>query len=135
MAGSRRSSMAGGVSRADAFSPASFAGSGMPPPSRPVVRLPHPGQPFSGATTPSGLLSGQHTPIGLGMPMIHTYPLPQQPTYQGTPTSTMHQPRPQKTISVTGIESPALLQQVTSNEAASQPFESQLPAHMAPPPP
>ncbi|KAK1029574.1 hypothetical protein LTS16_019600 [Friedmanniomyces endolithicus] len=66
------------------------------------------------------------------MPMIHTYPLPQQPTYQGTPTSTMHQPRPQKTISVTGIESPAaLLQQVPSNEAPVQPFASQLPAHMA----
>ncbi|TKA78762.1 hypothetical protein B0A55_04119 [Friedmanniomyces simplex] len=132
MAGSRRSSVAG-VSRADAFSPASFA-SGVPPPNRPVVRMPQQGRSsFSAVTTPSGPLSGQHTPIG--MPMIHTYPLPQQPTYQGTPTSTMHQPRPQKTISVTGIESPAaLLQQVPSNEAPVQPFASQLPAHMAPAP-
>ena len=140
MAGSRRSSMAG-ISRADAFSPASL-GSGMPPPNRPVVRLPHGAQPFSNVTTPSGPLSGQHTPIGMGMgmgmgtPMIHTYPLPQQPIHQGTPTSTMHQPRPQKTISVTGIESPALLQQVPSNEQAPpQPFDSQLPSHMVPPPP
>ncbi|KAK3640358.1 hypothetical protein LTR56_011956 [Elasticomyces elasticus] len=124
--GSRRSSMAG-VSRADAFSPASFA-SGMPPPNRPVVRMPNGRPSFSGVATPSGPMSGQHTPIG--MPMIHTYPLPQQPTFQGTPTSTMHQPRPQKTISVTGIESPALLTQVPSNEAPA-PFASQLPAHMA----
>ncbi|KAK0886934.1 hypothetical protein LTR02_017688 [Friedmanniomyces endolithicus] len=129
MAGSRRSSMAG-ISRADAFSPASF-GSVMPPSNRSVGRMPQHGRPsFSAVTTPSGPLSGRHTPVG--MPMIHTYPLPQQPTYQGTPTSTMHQPRPQKTISVTGIESPAaLLQQVPSNEAPVQPFASQLPAHMA----
>lgn len=124
IAASRRSSMAG-ISRADAFSPTSFTG--MPPPNRPVVRLPHGGQPYSGMTTPNGPLSGQHTPSG--MLQIHTYPLPQQPIHQGTPTSTMHQPRPQKAISVTGIESPALLQQVPSNEP--QPFESQLPPHMS----
>ncbi|KAK5114593.1 hypothetical protein LTR85_010170 [Meristemomyces frigidus] len=117
---SRRSSLAG-ISRADAFSPTSFA-SGMPP----VVRLPHGAhQHFSGIHTPSGPMSGQHTPTGM---MVHTYPLPQQPAFQGTPTSTVHQPRPQKTISVTGIESPALLQQAPSQEP--QPFQNQLPAHM-----
>ncbi|KAK4540154.1 hypothetical protein LTR36_009740 [Oleoguttula mirabilis] len=121
---SRRSSLAG-ISRADAFSPTSFA-SGMPPPNRPVIRLPHGAQQhFSGIHTPSGPMSGQHTPNGM---MIHTYPLPQQPAFQGTPTSTVHQPRPQKTISVTGIESPALLQQAPSQEP--QPFQNQLPAHM-----
>lgn len=120
VAASRRSSMAG-VSRADAFSPNSF-GSG----NRPVVRLPYGQQNFSAVTTPSGPLSGQHTPTGM---QIHTYPLPQQPAFQGTPTTTMHQPRPQKTISVTGIESPAGLQQVAPSQE-SQPFANQLPAHM-----
>lgn len=121
---SRRSSLAG-ISRSDAFSPTSFA-SGMPPPNRPVVRLPHGAQQhFAGAQTPTGLMSGYHTPNGM---MLHTYPLPQQPAFQGTPTNTVHQPRPQKTISVSGIESPALLAQAPSQEP--QPFQSQLPAHM-----
>ncbi|TKA30719.1 hypothetical protein B0A50_02439 [Salinomyces thailandicus] len=125
VAASRRSSMAGG-SRADAFSPTSFASAaGMGPATRPVVRLPHGAQPFSAMTTPSGPLSGQHTPIM----QTYTYPLPQQPTFQGTPTSTVHQPRPQKAISVTGIESPALLQQQTPSQD-QQPFYNQLPAHV-----
>ncbi|KAI7103448.1 hypothetical protein KC316_g20700, partial [Hortaea werneckii] len=59
----------------------------------------------------------------------YTYPLPQQPTFQGTPTSTVHQPRPQKAISVTGIESPALLQQQDSS-TEPLPFQNQLPSHM-----
>lgn len=128
IAASRRSSMAG-ISRADAFSPNSFA-SGMPPPNRPVVRLPHGhgGQSYSGMTTPSGPLSGQHTPT-FGLPQIHTYPLPQQPAFQGTPTTMVHQPRPQKTISVTGIESPAALQQ-NPGAQEPQPFHNQLPAHL-----
>ena len=116
-----------GVSRADAFSPTSFASAGgMGPASRPVVRLPHGAQPFSAVHTPTGPLSGHHTPVM----QTYTYPLPQQPTFQGTPTSTVHQPRPQKAISVTGIESPALLQQQTPTHEQQQPFHNQLPSHM-----
>lgn len=126
LAASRRSSLAG-ISRADAFSPTSF-GSGMPPATRPVVRLPYNGQQFSGITTPSGLLSGNHTPTGM---QIHTYPLPQQPVQFGTPTNTVHQPRPQKAISVTGIVSPALLQQQNASSSTDrQLFQNQLPAHI-----
>ncbi|KAK4556677.1 hypothetical protein LTR86_006248 [Recurvomyces mirabilis] len=157
VAASRRSSIAG-INRGDAFSPASFV-SGMPSSSnRPMVRLPHPGYQhgggghYSGTLTPSNQtgmgmgmgmgmsISGLHTPTnggnGSGYPshmQMHTYPLPQQPAFQGTPTSTMHQPRPQKAISVSGIESPALLTQVPSNEVLAvsqqqqQPFEGQLP--------
>ncbi|KAK3678850.1 hypothetical protein LTR78_001303 [Recurvomyces mirabilis] len=153
VAASRRSSIAG-INRGDAFSPTSFA-SGMPSSNRPMVRLPHPGYQqgghYSGTITPSNQmgmgmgmgmamsLSGLHTPTnggdGSGYPahmQMHTYPLPQQPAFQGTPTSTMHQPRPQKAISVSGIESPALLTQVPSNEVLAvpqqqQPFEGQLP--------
>ena len=114
VAASRRSSMAG-INRADAFSPASFM-SGMPPPNRPMVRLPHSqynhGGHYSGTITPSNQMSvsGQHTPIGGGggypQVQMHTYPLPQQPAFQGTPTSTMHQPRPQKAVSYTHLTLP-----------------------------
>ena len=124
VAPSRRSSMAG-ISRDRAFSPASFVGM---PPSRPIVRLPHGSQPMSNASTPIGPLSGYHTPTGSHQ--IHMYPLPQMPQFQGTPTDTMHQPRPQKTISVTGIESPAAMLQNPVAEAQPQPFQNQLPAHM-----
>lgn len=118
---SRRSSMAG-VSRASAFSPAgSVVGI---PPSRPVVRLPHGTPQFSAVSSPAGPLSGYQTPVG--KPQIHTYPLPQKPALRGTPTSTVHQPRPQKTISVTGIESPMLQQ--TPGDAT--PFQNQLPRHI-----
>ena len=127
VAASRRSSLAG-VNRERAFSPAgSFAAM---PQHRPVVRLPHSAQ-HSSFSTPVGPLSGVHTPT---MPQMYNVPPPQAPVYQGTPTTTVHQPRPQKTISVTGIESPAVLEQAASEP---QPFQNQLPAHMheAPPPP
>jgi hypothetical protein len=121
VAPSRRSSLAGG-SRDRGYSPAgSFVGM---PPSRPVVRLPYGSGPHSAASTPVGPLSGYQTPTGM---QVHTYPLPQPPQFQGTPTTTMHQPRPQKAISVTGIESPAMLQQPTGEP---QPFQNQLPAHL-----
>ncbi|RMZ11407.1 hypothetical protein D0864_00993 [Hortaea werneckii] len=125
VAASRRSSMAA-ISRADAFSPTSFASAaGMGPASRPVVRLPHGTPHFSAVNTPSAPMSGHQTPVM----QTYTYPLPQQPTFQGTPTSTVHQPRPQKAISVTGIESPALLQQQDSS-TEPLPFQNQLPSHM-----
>ncbi|CAK3949154.1 Hypothetical predicted protein [Lecanosticta acicola] len=125
VAASRRSSFAS-VARESAFSPVgSFAGA--MPPTRPVVRLPHGSQShFSAANTPMGPLSGHQTPTGF---QVHTFPLPQQPTFQGTPTTTVHQPRPQKAISVTGIESPAVLQHAPA-PPESQPFQNQLPPHM-----
>lgn len=125
VAASRRSSIAG-VNRENTFSPHSFA-SAMPPPKRPVVRLPHGAQPYSGFTTPSGHMSGVHTPTG--MPQIHTFAPPQQFPVHSTPTTTVHQPKPQKAISVTGIESPAALQQAPP-PTEPQPFQNQLPAHM-----
>ena len=133
VAPSRRGSLAS-ISRENAFSPVGAFGM---PNNRPVVRLPHGGQHFSAASTPLGPLSGQHTPVG--MPQVPAYGLPQPPMNLGTPTTTLHQPLPQKAISVAGIESPALLQ---NPPAEPQPFQNQLPAHMneqagypQPPPP
>lgn len=124
VAASRRSSFAS-VSRDNAFSPVGSYGGNMGP-SRPNVRMPHGSHSHFSTSSPMGFQSGQHTPNGMQM---HTFPLPQQPTYQGIPTTTVHQPRPQKTISVTGIESPAALQQAPGAQDA-QPFQNQLPAHM-----
>jgi len=45
----------------------------------------------------------------------------------------MHQPRPQKTISVTGIESPAGMSLHAPQQQDQQPFHNQLPQHMADP--
>lgn len=125
IAASRRSSFASNA-RDTAFSPVGSYTGGMPP-NRPVVRLPHGSQShFSASSTPMGPLSGHQTPTGF---QVHTFPLPQPPTFQGTPTTTVHQPRPQKAISVNDIEAPAVLQQAPG-PAEMQPFQNQLPAHM-----
>jgi hypothetical protein len=123
IAPSRRSSIA-----RDNFSPVSFA-SGFGGQSRPVVRLPHNGQFISNGTSPAGPVSGHQTPTGQ---VLHTYPLPQNVPTFNTPMSTVHQPRPQKQFSVTGIESPAALHQArTPAIDEHQPFQNQLPIHMA----
>lgn len=128
VAASRRSSFARDTSRENAFSPAgSFAG--MPPPARPVVRLPQGAQYSSATGTPTGQMSGFATPTH--GPQVHTYPLPQQPTFHGTAPSMVHQPRPQKAISVTGIESPAaLIEAPQPTPQDQQPFHNQLPDHL-----
>ncbi|KAK4626643.1 hypothetical protein CLAFUW4_04663 [Fulvia fulva] len=127
VAASRRSSFAS-VARENAFSPVGSAYAGGMPPNRPIVRLPHGSQPhFSTFNTPTGPLSGHQTPTGYQVP---SYPLPSQPAFQGTPTTTVHQPRPQKVLSVTDIESPAVLQNASVPPEAQQPFQNQLPPHM-----
>lgn len=123
VAPSRRSSIA----RDNTFSPVSFA-SGFGGQARPVVRLPYNGQVLSTGTSPAGPLSGHQTPTGQ---VLHTYPLPQNAPLFNTPMSTVHQPRPQKQFSVTGIESPAVLHQSRTPTDEQQPFQNQLPTHMA----
>lgn len=122
VAPSRRSSIA----RDNTFSPVSFA-SGFAGQARPVVRLPHNAQFMSNATSPAGPLSGHQTPTGQ---VLHTYPLPQNVPTFNTPMSTVHQPRPQKQFSVTGIESPVALQQARTPSDEQQPFQNQLPTHV-----
>jgi len=61
-----------------------------------------------------------------------TYPLPQTPAIEHyRETTTMHQPRPQKAISVSGIDSPATLSLHAPQQQSQQPFENQLPQHMS----
>ena len=94
---------------------------------RPVVRLPPAARPdamAAGAVDPSGQF------VRPGVPEAslngHTQPLPQvlpqKPHYQENRSADlpMHQPRPQKNISVADIESPTLSQ---GSQAFQQPFQ------------
>jgi hypothetical protein len=122
---SRRSSMAREMGRDSLVSPAGSIMSrngGFVDPSRPVVRLP-PGGPRM-PNGPSMVSPTNYT--------HHAYPLPQKPTYRENWQGqlTMHQPRPQKTVSVAGIESPASMSFNPPQQQEQQPFHQQVPAHM-----
>ncbi|KAI4802680.1 hypothetical protein E4T44_11484, partial [Aureobasidium sp. EXF-8845] len=99
MSMSRRSSMAREVPRDSAFSPTNSHTARAPAgPGRPVVRLPHAGSHRSSNPSPAGSAYSRSYP--------HSYPRPQTPAVEHwAEPDTVHQPRPQKTISMTGIES------------------------------
>jgi hypothetical protein len=92
-------------------------------PSRPVVRLP-PGGPRM-PTAPAVMLPQNGTPQ-------QSYPLPQKPAFRENWQGQlpMHQPRPQKTVSVAGIESPASMTFNPPQQQEQQPFHQQVPAHI-----
>ncbi|UKZ77870.1 hypothetical protein TrVFT333_005596 [Trichoderma virens FT-333] len=105
---------------------------------RPVVRLPPAPQTFNmppaGVEVPAVqpepmLMAGQEASI-VNMPPPQTHPLPQKPNFQENfPASIpMHQPRPQKNISVAGIESPTMAQNAPVFQQA---FHQQMPVQMA----
>lgn len=122
---SRRSSLAREVPRESAFSPTgSYTGRPQPQLSRPVVRLPHTASHRSSNPSPAGSAAAYNR--------SHPYPLPQTPAVEHwAEPGTMHQPRPQKTISVTGIESPAGMSLHAPQQQDQQPFHNQLPLHIA----
>ncbi|KAM0333416.1 hypothetical protein ACHAQA_002077 [Verticillium albo-atrum] len=115
---SRRSSLAPD-GRDYMFSPTGSVVSRQPMPlenPRPVVRLPPAiQQPHMGAEIPipADQFAAFHDASINDIPQPQTHPLPQKPIFQeNRPQSIpMHQPRPQKTVSVAGIESPTLNQQ------------------------
>lgn len=139
---SRRSSLAREVNRESLVSP---AGSTMSRPqmqvdvTRPIVKLPpsQPPQPQqlveagpeAGAELQNGAPMGPASIVNLPPPQ--TYPLPQKPTYrENRPNAIpMHQPRPQKTVSVADIESPATLS-FNAPQHQQQPFHHQVPVQV-----
>ncbi|KAF2874332.1 CASC3/Barentsz eIF4AIII binding-domain-containing protein [Massariosphaeria phaeospora] len=126
---SRRSSLAREMGRDGLVSPAGSIMSrtgGFVDPSRPVVRLP-PGGPKL-PTGPAGFLPE----MGSGHFPQQSYPLPQKPAFRENWQGQlpMHQPRPQKTVSVAGIESPASINFNPPQQREQQPFHHQVPAHM-----
>ncbi|PSN73543.1 hypothetical protein BS50DRAFT_629559 [Corynespora cassiicola Philippines] len=128
---SRRSSLAREMGRDNLVSPAGSIMSrpgGFVDPSRPVVRLP-PGGPKLPVAPP--VISPQSgTPSGNFAQQ--PYPLPQKPTFRENWQGQipMHQPRPQKAVSVAGIESPASMTFNPPQQQEQQPFHQQVPTHM-----
>ncbi|KAL3424572.1 hypothetical protein PVAG01_03853 [Phlyctema vagabunda] len=133
---SRRSSLAREVGREDIVSP---SGSSMSRPqmpvdsSRPIVKLPPSSQfiqPQHGSNGVQQQLNG--APVAPDAPSRpHTYSLPQKPTFRENRPNTipMHQPRPQKAVSVADIESPATLS-FNPPQQHQQPFHQQVPTQV-----
>lgn len=123
---SRRSSLAPDLGRDFLMSPTGSTTSRPPMASdntRPVVRLPPQAQAPMPATQVGG---GQVDSSSINdLPQPQTHPLPQKPAFQENhPNSIpMHQPRPQKAVSVENIESPA--QQAHYQHAFHQQFPLQ----------
>lgn len=123
---SRRSSIAREIGRENLVSPAGSIMSrngGFVDPSRPVVRLPPGGPRMSTGPSMISPTNGAVQP---------PYPLPQKPAFRENWQGQlpMHQPRPQKTVSVAGIESPASLSFNPPQQQEQQPFHQQVPAHI-----
>ncbi|KAF2130596.1 hypothetical protein P153DRAFT_314658 [Dothidotthia symphoricarpi CBS 119687] len=120
---SRRSSMAREMGRDTLVSPSGsiMSRNGAFDPSRPVVRLPPGGPRMPNAPSIISPTNG-----------LHSYPLPQKPTFRENWQGSlpMHQPRPQKTVSVAGIESPASMNFNAPPQQEQQPFHQQVPTHM-----
>ncbi|KAL9105877.1 MAG: hypothetical protein Q9187_008646, partial [Circinaria calcarea] len=127
---SRRSSLARAASREGIISPSGSAISRAQgvtlEPGKPIVRLPPSADPGKGAVQ-----GGVHEAMGSDSvgPIIN---LPQHPlSRENRPaTLTMHQPRPQKTVSVADIESPATLNFQPPQQQQQQPFHQQVPAQV-----
>ncbi|KUI74217.1 hypothetical protein VM1G_09835 [Cytospora mali] len=143
------------MSRRSSIAPADFispTGSAM---SRPVVRLPPmirpeipmpmptamvapvPPMPISDMSGPPAPVLMQPPPPPAGEPSISDlpqpqgHPLPQRPTFQeNRPNSIpMHQPRPQKAVSLENIESPT--RQINPPQQYQQAFHQQVPLQVA----
>lgn len=99
--------------------------------SRPIVRLPPASRPDASMTGPMEP-PGQYFRPGPAdtsinnLPPPYTHPLPQKPTFQENQHADipMHQPRPQKSISIADIDSPTLAQ---GPQAFQQAFHQQVP--------
>ncbi|KAL8960951.1 MAG: hypothetical protein Q9193_002422 [Seirophora villosa] len=98
--------------------------------SKPVVRLPP-------AAQQAAVAGGQeaemvHAVPTVSLPQAPAYPLPEKPTYrENRPVPIpMHQPKPQKTVSVTDIESPATFAFNPPQQQDQQPFHQQVPAQV-----
>lgn len=132
---SRRSSLAREVNRDTLVSPTGSAMSRPQMPidtSRPVVKLP-PANQSAQPQIPATEGQSQNGPPQASeslddLPRPQTYPLPQKPTYRENRPNPipMHQPRPQKAVSVADIESPATLS-FNPPQQHQQPFHQQVP--------
>ncbi|KAL8684014.1 MAG: hypothetical protein Q9186_000044 [Xanthomendoza sp. 1 TL-2023] len=126
---SRRSSLARETAMEGVISPSAVSLSRPPnvaaEPGKPVVRLPPAAHQANGMEIPQGI------PV-VNLPQVPAYPLPEKPTYrENRPVPIpMHQPKPQKTVSVTDIESPATFAFNPPQPQDQQPFHQQVPTQV-----
>lgn len=135
---SRRSSLAYEVPRDHIISPAGSMSRPLMPndASRPIVRLP-PSNQQNPSTSTQASVNGDQTGADMQQPSVEdmsrpqSYPLPQKPAFRENRTNAipMHQPRPQKAVSVADIESPATLS-FNPPQQHQQPFHQQVPAQV-----
>ncbi len=127
---SRRSSLARELTRENIISP---TGSTMSRPPlanaevKPIVRLPPAAQQAIDTTAlQQAVVEG---PASVANAQGQAYPPPQKPAYrENRPVPLpMHQPRPQKAVSVADIESPATLSFHPPQQQQQQPFHQQVP--------
>ncbi|KAH7026197.1 CASC3/Barentsz eIF4AIII binding-domain-containing protein [Microdochium trichocladiopsis] len=135
---SRRSSVVMDMGRAMIASPTGSAISRAPmahDSARPVVRLPPPNRPDAPAVRPEDATTRPYpgaAPFGSVDPaQPRTHPLPQKPTFPDNRMVQlpMHQPRPQKHLSVADIEPPA--QQHPPSQPYEQAFHQQVPVQVS----
>ncbi|KAL8951660.1 MAG: hypothetical protein Q9222_002388 [Ikaeria aurantiellina] len=94
---------------------------------KPVVRLPPAAQQVPGAIEQNDGVPEDAVVVNL--PQAATYPLPEKPAYrENRPVPIpMHQPKPQKAVSVNDIESPATFAFSPPQQQDQQPFHQQVP--------
>ena len=130
---SRRSSLAREVSRDGIVSPAGSGSNRMAAntePGKPVVRLPPAAEQAQGSAQQA--MDALNSAPVVNLPLPQSYPLPQKPTFRENRPAPipMHQPRPQKTVSVADIESPASLSFHPPQQQLEQPFHQQVPTQV-----
>ncbi|CAO1602901.1 hypothetical protein XANCAGTX0491_006498 [Xanthoria calcicola] len=96
-------------------------------PGKPVVRLPPAAQ-----QAPGMIAQGMERIRGIPIVNLSAYPLPENPTFRENRPAPlpMHQPKPQKTVSVTDIESPATFAFNPPQQQDQQPFHQQVPTQV-----
>lgn len=123
---SRRSSLAREVAVEGIISPAGAA----PPRPAPVVRLPPAAEQIQ--------VTGQQPATNMSMaptvnlPQPSAYPLPQKPTFrENRPAALpMHHPKPERTLQVADIDSPATLEFNPPQQQQQLPFHQQVPTQI-----
>ena len=122
---SRRSSLAREVSAEGIVSPTAATMTRVAP----VVRLP----PASEQMQPSGIqaMGGPAAPT-VNLPQPSASPLPQKPTFrENRPAAlTMHHPKPERTVQVGDIDSPATLEFNPPQQQQQLPFHQQVPSQI-----
>ena len=123
---SRRSSLARDISAEAVVSPTAAVVQRMPP----VVRLPPAEQT---QTSNQEIIAALSVGPTVNLPQPSAYPLPQKPTYrENRPIALpMQHPKPQRTLQVADIDSPATLEFNPPQQQQQLPFHQQVPSQIA----